>query len=319
MGPWLAIFPPKRGCASLGPGHLILPLVPPVLHLAPRPEGSCSIRRWHKHVRAVLLPVTPLVMQGIRVLWVWVGKGCASHHNPQVSSKCWSPPVSPQHPGWLPCAVMLPHMESTPISSHQPRPIGLARCCSVCLGPHTWRGRPAHGELPASSHSARLRFLSPPITSPCEDTDCPQLFLAKRASCGRQSHSRGGSMGKDPHSPAHCSGRAQGHYRGAHLARSCMALGWDAGRQVCSPCGPSPGAGAGSAALAPGTQCTLHWVLHPVHPPHVPPEPLLITQMVVKPRGSLQQERGNYREPPPPDVTSLSTAMLCGDRLVRPN
>lgn len=103
MGPRLALSSPGEGAACPWGQD---PLSCCCHWCGTRPpwaEGICSIRRWHKHAGAVLLPVTPLVMQGIRVPWVWVGKGvcvcvCSPHFSPQVFYKCRSPPVSPQHP-----------------------------------------------------------------------------------------------------------------------------------------------------------------------------------------------------------------------------
>lgn len=166
MGPRLALSSPGEGAACPWGQD---PLSCCCHWCGTRPpwaEGICSIRRWHKHAGAVLLPVTPLVMQGIRVPWVWVGKGvcvCVCVLPPlqssgflQVPEPSGVPaaPRSAQAGCWRPRAVMLPHTESALISSHQPCPIGSARCCGVCLGQRTWHGHPAHGERPTRPHTA---------------------------------------------------------------------------------------------------------------------------------------------------------------------
>lgn len=97
---------------------------------------------------------------------------------------------------------------------------------------------PTHGERhvsPTRHANTSRHLLSPLVTSPCEDTDCPQLFLAKRASCGKQPLSRGAAWGGTPTCQHRRRGRARGRYWGAQLARLCTALGRDAGGQVCSP------------------------------------------------------------------------------------
>lgn len=199
---------------------------------------------------------------------------------PASTGALWHP-RSVQAGCWPPGAVTLPHAEG-PAVSHQPRPIGSARCCRACPGPCTWHSHPVHGERPASPtrHSnTSCHLLSPPISSPCEDTDCPQLFLAKPASRSREPLSGGG-----PQPPSADAGEGLGAALGMHSQR-VRARPWDGTRAGLLPAGDPQGRLLG---LLPGVLRTWRRPCSP-HPMSRVPCPVS--------HRSLVSSRGQQRSP----------------------
>jgi len=115
----------------------------------------------------------------------------------------------------------------------------------------------------------------------------------------------GQQRGEGPRLPSPDAEEGLGVLWGCTAGTSGTAVGRDAGGQVCSPLQAIPKGWC--QQCCPGCWHPVHSALGaaPLPVSHVPPEPPPITGTAAKPRESPQRETGNYREPPPPDVTSL--------------